>query len=55
MLEGLVPVTEPLRTVTVNARTAQRRGMTYLIDHIDQGLTEFGDLIEVAAQLDAEL
>jgi hypothetical protein len=55
MLEGLVSVTDALRTVTMNARSAHRRDMTDMIDHIDQVRSEFGHLIEVIAQRDAEL
>jgi hypothetical protein len=55
MLGGLVSVTEALRTVMVNAGTAQRRDMTDLIDHIDQVCTEFGHLIEVICTRAAEL
>jgi hypothetical protein len=55
MLEGLVSVTETLRTVTVNPGTAQRRDMTGLIDHIDHVRTEFGHVIEVISQRNAEL
>jgi hypothetical protein len=43
VLEGLVSVTEIPRTVTINARTAQRRDVTDLIDRID----EIGQISEI--------
>jgi hypothetical protein len=55
MLEGLVSVTETLRTMTINARTAQRRDVSDLIDQIEQVRTSLGDLIKALAQRDGEL
>jgi hypothetical protein len=52
MFEGLVSVTVILRTVTVSARTAQRRDVTDLIDQIEEVRPSLGDPIQAVAQRD---